>query len=83
MPNKLPFDELPDDALVDRVVVLPFTGLKSWAPFYERLKTGRIPAPIKLSRRCSRWRVRDVRHYISDPLGWERGEYAAPEREAA
>jgi len=35
----------------------------SW---YDGIKTGRYPAPIKLSARCSAWRVEDIRRLIDE-----------------
>jgi predicted DNA-binding transcriptional regulator AlpA len=47
-------------ALVDINTVLNLTGFKSSTPIYARVKEHKFPAPIRLSRRCSRWRLRDV-----------------------
>lgn len=75
-----------DSALVGRDVFQPLTGFRNTA-FFDRLKTGRLPSPMKLSSRCARWRVRDVRRYLEDPIGWERGHYsvqtARDQKEAA
>lgn len=51
---------LHESALVDGAVVRQMTRFKSMTPIYKRVKDGTFPPPIRLSRRCSRWRLRDI-----------------------
>jgi prophage regulatory protein len=37
---------------------------------HDSVKAGRMPAPIRLSKRCMRWRAGDIREYLRDPLNW-------------
>ena len=62
-----------DMALVTIATVRQLVGLKDSA-IYERVKAQRMPAPLRLSGRCSRFRVGDVREYLRDPLGWSPGK---------
>ena len=62
----LPADDL---ALVSIRLLVPIVGLKKSA-LYARIQAGRFPAPLRLSARCSRFRVGSVRAYLRDPLGW-------------
>ncbi len=36
------------------------------ATFYKGIKSGRFPAPTKISARCSAWRVEVIRQLLSD-----------------
>ncbi len=36
----------------------------SRSTFLAGVKTGRFPAPVKLSKRCTAWRARDIRALI-------------------
>lgn len=62
----LPSDDL---ALVPISTVRLLVGLKDSA-IYDRVKRHRMPAPLRLSGRCSRFRAGDLREYLRDPLGW-------------
>jgi prophage regulatory protein len=42
--------------------VIPL-GKTSW---WEGVKSGRFPKPVKLSRRCTAWRVEDIHQLIKD-----------------
>jgi predicted DNA-binding transcriptional regulator AlpA len=42
--------------------VIPL-GKTSW---WEGVRTGRFPKPVKLSARCTAWRVEDIRELIKD-----------------
>jgi prophage regulatory protein len=69
LPIVLKPDDLPDDALVDKGVRKALTGLgDSWS--YELTQQGRFPPPIKLGPRCARWRMGELRRWLSDPLGY-------------
>ena len=62
----LPADDL---ALISMGLVIPIVGMKKSAT-HARIATGRFPAPLRLSGRCSRFRAGDIREYLRDPLGW-------------
>ena len=60
---------LPDEALVARDITEAVSGLKN-SRRCELINEGRFPAPIKLSPRCARWRMGDLRRWLADPLGY-------------
>ena len=51
-------------ALIDIKRVRELTGFQSSTGIYNRLRAGQFPEPIRLSQRCTRWRVRDVINWI-------------------
>jgi predicted DNA-binding transcriptional regulator AlpA len=54
------FPSLPDDALVETAVYCALRS-RSRASHYRDLKEGRIPPPVRVGARSTRWRVGDVR----------------------
>ena len=42
--------------------VIP-VGKTCW---WEGVKSGRFPKPIKLTERCTAWKVEDIRHLIAE-----------------
>lgn len=66
----LPAEDL---ALISIGMVSALVGLKDSA-IYDRVKNQRMPAPLRLSRRCSRFRAGDVREYLRDPMNWSPGK---------
>lgn len=38
--------------------------------WWDGVRAGRYPKPIKLSPRCIAWRAEDIRQLIKNPLGW-------------
>jgi len=54
-----------DEALIDVQTVLALTGFKSTTPIYTRVREGTFPPPIRLSSRCSRWKLRAVRDWVA------------------
>jgi len=38
--------------------------------WWQGVKTGRFPKPVKLSPRVTAWRAEDIRQLIKNPLGW-------------
>lgn len=60
---------LPEDALLRIYDVLPLVGL-SRASVYAKVAESRFPAPIKLTRHASGWRMGDIRAWLADPTGW-------------
>jgi predicted DNA-binding transcriptional regulator AlpA len=63
------FDELPDEALVPLTMAMDVSGKRSTA-IYDGIKKHTFPAPVKLSSRCVRWRVGDLRHWLADPSNY-------------
>jgi prophage regulatory protein len=56
--------------LLSRPEVIARTGISTSA-IYARLKTGKFPIPIPLSRGAVRWRSEDIARWCADPLGWK------------
>lgn len=63
--------ELQDEALVDIKTAGAMLGLASTSPIYDRLRRQEpgFPPAIRLSKRCTRFRVRDIRAYIAMQQG--------------
>lgn len=62
-----------DDRLIaDREVAHLIGASRSWP--WKLARDGRFPQPIKLSARCTRWRLSDVRAWMADPMAWQAGE---------
>lgn len=58
--------ELQNDALVDIRTVAGLLGVKSTTTVRARMKVPNgLPAPIRQSPRCTRWRLGDIRAYIA------------------
>jgi len=55
---------LPQEGFVRLPQVLHVLGIGK-TTFWEGIKTGRFPAPIKLGPRTSVWKVEDIRNLIS------------------
>jgi predicted DNA-binding transcriptional regulator AlpA len=60
-------------SLVSLDVVCGVTGTKKTF-VYDAVREGRMPRPLRLSSRCSRWRAGDIREYLRDPLNWSSGK---------
>ncbi|WP_132580202.1 AlpA family phage regulatory protein [Paralcaligenes ureilyticus] len=60
-----------DDRLVtDREVAQLLSASRSWP--WKLSSEGKFPQPIRLSSRCTRWRLSDVRIWMADPQAWQR-----------
>ncbi len=55
---------LPQEGFVRLPQVLHVLGIGK-TTFWEGIKTGRFPAPVKLGPRTSVWKVEDIRNLIS------------------
>ncbi|MDL2259515.1 AlpA family phage regulatory protein [Deltaproteobacteria bacterium OttesenSCG-928-K17] len=55
---------LPQEGFVRLPQVLHVLGIGK-TTFWEGIKTGRFPAPVKLGPRTAAWRVDDIRNLIS------------------
>jgi len=74
---------LPGDPLT--LIALPLVSYLSGvgkSSIYEAARAGRMPIPLRLSPRCSRWRAGDIAAYLRDPLNWNPSkaiDFRAPE----
>lgn len=66
------FSTLPAEAVLRLPEVIALVGL-SRASVYAKVAQRRFPAPIKLTRHASGWRVGDIRAWLADPTSWPRG----------
>lgn len=61
-----------DDRLItDREVAHLLGASRSWP--WKLARDGRFPQPVKLSTRCTRWRLSDVQAFMADPQNWTQG----------
>ena len=67
---RIPFSEMPDEAIVRLPQVKAMTGL-SRSTIYENVAAGRFPKQIKLTRHAVGWRLGDIRSLVRDPTGWK------------
>lgn len=58
------FDRLPDDALLNVQEVGALAG-RSVPSVWRDRKAGYLPSPVKVGANATRWRVADVRSYLS------------------
>ena len=56
---------LPLEGFVRLPIVLQILGVKK-SYFWDKVKEGKFPKPIKLAARISVWRVEDIRQLIAD-----------------
>lgn len=57
--------KIADDALLKIDEVAAATSLSA-PTIYRRLRDGTFPAPIHLSKRCTRWRAGTVRRWVQE-----------------
>ena len=55
---------LPATGYVRQAQLIPDIIPESSATFWRMVKTGDFPKPIKLTERCTAWRVEDVRAWM-------------------
>jgi len=67
---RLPFEEMPQAGLLRLRDVITITGLQKSA-IYARSNQGKFPAPEKLTSHASAWRVKNIRAWLEDPIGWK------------
>ena len=60
-------------ALIDIKRVRELTGIQSSTGIYNRLKEGKFPQPVRLSARCTRWRIREIVAWIDAKAVEQRG----------
>lgn len=59
------FDNLPDCALINLFILCNILSC-SPATVWRRVKDGKMPSPIKVGIRTTRWRVGDIRLYLAN-----------------
>ncbi|HEY4311609.1 MAG TPA: AlpA family phage regulatory protein [Pirellulales bacterium] len=57
--------ELPATGFLRLTQVLEFIPLGKTC-WWEGVKSGRFPKPVKLSARCTAWRAEDIRHLVEE-----------------
>jgi predicted DNA-binding transcriptional regulator AlpA len=62
--------DLPDEALVRMTTVLALVPLAR-PTIYQRAAAGQFPAPIKLGKRGSAWRLGEIRKWLKCPTSWQ------------
>lgn len=72
----IPFDQLPDSALLRKRQLLgglvPFSSATLW----RRVADGTFPRPIKLEPRITVWRVGDIRAWLDNKSGTRPDKHA-------
>jgi len=63
------FDSLPDDALLRWATCRPLLPIGR-SEVDHRIQEGRFPAPVAVGPRARAFKVRDIRAWLKDPLGW-------------
>jgi len=61
------FDDLPDVAMIQirpllNYKVLPYSATTIW----RKCRSGDFPAPIKISKNITAWKVKDIRAYLNN-----------------
>jgi len=69
--KKMDFESLPSNAIVRLSTLLswgivPFSASTLW----RKCKTGEFPAPLKISKCVTGWRVKDLRCWLANPAGY-------------
>ena len=60
------YGELPATGYVRQAQLVPAIVPVSSATFWRWVKTGKFPAPVKLSQRVTAWQVEGVRQWLAD-----------------
>lgn len=58
-----------DRLITDKEVAHLLGASRSWP--WKLVQEGKFPTPIKLSARCTRWRLSAVREWMADPQAWQ------------
>ena len=58
-----------DRLITDKEVAHLLGASRSWP--WKLVRAGKFPAPVKLSARCTRWRLSVVREWMADPQAWQ------------
>lgn len=57
-----------DRFITDEETAFLIGASRSWP--WKLARDGKFPQPVKLSARCTRWRLSDVRAWMNDPTAW-------------
>ncbi|CAM3793903.1 AlpA family transcriptional regulator [Kerstersia gyiorum] len=55
--------------ITDKEVAHLLGASRSWP--WKLAQDGRLPAPIRITERCTRWRLSEIRAWMADPQGWQ------------
>ena len=58
------FDKLPASGYIRQKKLIPDVVPISNATLWRKVKSGEFPAPVKLSKRITAWRVADVKEWL-------------------
>jgi len=58
-----------DRLITDKEVARLLGASRSWP--WKLVRDGKFPKPIKLSARCTRWRLSSVQAWMADPSAWQ------------
>lgn len=61
--------QVEDRLITDKEVAHLLGASRSWP--WKLAQDGRLPAPIRLTERCTRWRLSEIRAWMADPQGWQ------------
>ncbi|MDM9552975.1 AlpA family phage regulatory protein [Pseudomonas asiatica] len=64
MATPIPFDSLPDSAVIREPLVLALTGY-SHTSLWDGVRAGTLPKPVQIGPRMVGWRVGDVRALLA------------------
>lgn len=64
-----PSTQAEDRLITDKEVAHLLGASRSWP--WKLAQDGRLPAPIRLTARCTRWRLSEIRAWMADPQGWQ------------
>ena len=62
--------DLPDEALVKLTTVLTVVPIAR-PTVYQKVKAKQFPAPVKLGKRGSAWRLGEIRAWLRNPTAWQ------------
>ena len=68
-------DKLTDDAFM-RLPAVQTVVAYCKSSIYQKIERKEFPAPVKLGTRASGWRVRDIRAWLRDPVGWKAADHS-------
>jgi predicted DNA-binding transcriptional regulator AlpA len=63
------FDKLPASGYIRQKNLIPSVVPISHATLWRKVKTGEFPAPVKLSKRITAWKVSDVKAWLESKGG--------------
>lgn len=58
-----------DRLITDKEVAHLLGSSRSWP--WKLVRAGKFPTPVKLSARCTRWRLSAVKEWMADPQAWQ------------